>query len=148
MLKEDWGVAVDDDSREWWVGNRKDRKENRDRKFGGRERGGDKALFSQPSFKAFAERSRMPLVDDGDDDDDDDTTPRARPPSLRSRLPLRSPANREAGQERGGRERGGGSWTRAADGNDTAEIDEEMVWNLIESREEVCCCLFQSVCCI
>jgi hypothetical protein len=31
VLKEDWGVAVDDDSREWWVGDRKDRKENRDR---------------------------------------------------------------------------------------------------------------------
>ena len=131
-------MAVDDDSREWWVGDRKDRKANR-------ERGGDKVPFSQRSFKAFAESSRMSLVDHDDDDDDDDTTPRARPPSLRSRLPLRSPANREAGYERGLRERGRGSWTRAADDNDTAEIDEEMVWNLIESRDEVGCCLFQSV---
>jgi hypothetical protein len=135
-------VTVDDDSREWWVGDRKD---NRDRKFGGLERDGDKVPFSQPSFKAFAERSRMSLVDDGDDDDDDDTTPRARTPSLRSRLSLRSP---EAGRERGGRERGGGSWTRAADDNDTAEIDEEMVWKLIESRDEVGCSPFTSVCCI
>jgi hypothetical protein len=37
VLQEDWGVAVDDDLREWWVGDRKD---NRDRKFVGRERGG------------------------------------------------------------------------------------------------------------
>jgi hypothetical protein len=42
-------VAVDDDLREWWVGDRKD---NRDRKFGGRERGGDKVPFSQPFKRA------------------------------------------------------------------------------------------------
>jgi len=35
-LQDDWGVALDDDVREWWVGSRKD---NRDRKFGGRGRG-------------------------------------------------------------------------------------------------------------
>ncbi len=40
---------------------------------------------------------------------------------------------RERG-ERGGRDRGGGSWTRAAD--DTAEIDSGMVLNLIQSRDE------------
>ena len=36
-LEEEWGVVVDDDTKEWWVGKRTD---NRDRKFGGRERGG------------------------------------------------------------------------------------------------------------
>ena len=36
VLQSDWGVALDDDLREWWVGDRKD---NRDRKFGGRPAG-------------------------------------------------------------------------------------------------------------
>ena len=85
--------------REWWVGDRKD---NRDRKFGGRERGGREDAWG-------------------------------------------AGGGRERG-ERAGRERGGGSWTRAAD--DTAEIDSGMVLNLIQSRDEVGCCPFTSVSCI
>ncbi len=46
--------------------------------------------------------------------------------------------------ERGGRERARGAWTRAAD--DTVEIDTGMVLDLIQSRDEVGCCLFTSVC--
>ena len=48
--------------------------------------------------------------------------------------------------ERGGRERARGAWTRAAD--DTVEIDTEMVLELIQSRDEVGCCLFTRVCCM
>jgi hypothetical protein len=52
--------------------------------------------------------------------------------------------------ERGGRERGGGSWMRAAynTADDAAEIDERMVLHLIQSRDEVCCYPLTSVCCI
>ncbi len=50
--------------------------------------------------------------------------------------------------ERDGRERGGGSWTRAAYNiaDDAAEIDERMVLQLIQSRDEVSCCVCTSVC--
>ena len=52
--------------------------------------------------------------------------------------------------ERGGRVRGGGSWTRAAynTADEAAEIDERMVLHLIQSRDEVGCCPFTSVSCI
>lgn len=104
VLQEDWGVAVDDDVKEWWVGDRKD---NRDRKFGGRDRfGGDDprgggGYGQQPQWGA---RERMGRPDRGGRD------------GAANRRPFSEP------------------FRRASD--DTAGVDEAAVARLISERED------------